>query len=306
MFVLILYIALPLPSLAQEEVKVSVVRADKPGTAVASRIDIYRGGTKIAEPDYRIVGDTAHHFMIEACNEDITFKVALISRQYEYEDKFYPCDTPEVQIPARMYTYIAFLDRKYDGQAWWTQDPVDPLDGGMTADIGGIQVVYADQIEVALAAPESVFSALGELGENNQLALLDALDRGDFGAASFYANENAALALQAGDTLLSTRYGLLSYDAGFRSMGVDPLVAELPLVANDAARDIYVMTPEGEQLMQQYHLQMGRPAPTTWNNTTTRYLMMHSATDSKQDGLKQLRSTEELRAFQINELLDRM
>lgn len=286
--------------------KVWVVRADKPGTAVASRIDIYRDGTKIAEPDYRIVGDAAHHFMIEGCNEDIAFKVARISPQYEYEDKFYPCVTPEVQIPATMYTYITFLEQKYGGQAWWTQDPVGPLDGGMTADIGGMQVVYADQIEVALAAPESVVSALGELGKNNQLALIEALDRGDFGAASFFANENAALALRAGDTLLSTRYGLLSYDAGFRSMGVDPLVAELPLVANDAARDIYVMTAEGEQLMQQYHLQMGRPAPTTWNNTTTRYLMMDRATDFTQDGLKQLRSTEELRAFQINEAQDKM
>jgi len=174
----------------------------------------------------------------------------------------------------------------------------------MAAVKGGMQLVYADQIEVALVAPEIAGSELGEVGARNQVALLEALDRGDFGALSFYANENAALALQAGDSSLSTRYGLLSYDAGFRSMGVDPAVAELPLVANDAARDIYVITSEGEQLMQQYHVQMGRPVPTTWNNATTRHLMMDSATGAPQDGLKQLRSTEELRAFQFNEPAD--
>ncbi len=274
--------------------KVWVHRSDKPGTAVASRIDIYRDGTKIAEPNYKIVGGTDHHFTIDTCTSDITFKVALISHQYEYEDKFYPCDTPEVQIPARMYTYFTYVNQHFGG---WPPD-----EAGL--DVG--YVPYADQIEVALAAPETAGAALGEIGERNQVALLEALDRGDFGAASFYANENAALALQAGNQLLSTHYGTLSYDAGFRGMGVDPSVAELPLVANDAARDIYVMTTEGEQLMQQYHVQMGRPAPTTWNNFTTRNLMIESATAPRQGGLEQLRSTEELRSFQIHETPDRM
>ncbi|KAA8605959.1 hypothetical protein AL037_20920 [Salipiger aestuarii] len=286
-----------------------MVRADKPGMAVASEIDMYLDGKKIPEPDYEKVGNTEHRFTLETCTDKITFKVARISHQYQYEDKFYPCDTPEVQIPVRMYAYAAYVYQHFgDSESSRTQGPLN-LGVSWTsaeADPDLYVVPYADRLQATLAAPEAIGAALGETGEKNQAALLEALEGGDFGAVSFYANENAALALQAGNRLLSTRYGTLSYDAGFRDMGVDPAVADLPLVANDEARDIYVMTPEGEQIMEQYHLQSGRSAPATWSSTTTLQLMMDGTTASRQRGLEQLRSTEELRAYQIPGTPDKM
>ena len=104
----------------------------------------------------------------------------------------------------------------------------------------------------------------------NQAGLIAAMSQNNFGEAAFFANENAALARRAQLSSAAIGYAALSYDTGFRAMGIDPGGSTTPLIALDPSQgSIPVPTAEGLNFLRQYNTQIVEaPNANVWGFTT--------------------------------------
>lgn len=210
-----------------------------------NRVPVYDVGV-------RDEGRKRHVFSLARCEEGYEFQVDVESPFYRIADKFFACDVPEVVVMAETTVFSAFI-----------------LKGGGSS---GPVPAYLNKIEATLRADESVLVGLGEAGQGNHAALLDALDQGDFGAAAFLANENAALARKLKKPELAIGYATLSYDVGFRAMGLDPSGGGKPLVAIDPGQAIPVPTPEGKFVLEKFNSAANARNVDVWSYDTTRAL----------------------------------
>ena len=103
-------------------------------------------------------------------------------------------------------------------------------------------------------------------------ALREALGRGDYATAQSKASEVATYLRLADEERLSLAYSSITYVAGFKAMGVDPLAPENPLVTvvGSPQSSFLVLSPEGRNVLQLYQQKRAiRARPGVWDYRTT-------------------------------------
>lgn len=178
---------------------------------------------------------------------------------------------------------VAILGRFYKGEAPCATDP-SPL---------VISMDFLRDVRIALASYASagqtgfdvntlintLESNLGVLATVSPRAaeveeqLLSALDEGDLARAQGLANEASAILRSSNNLALSQTYSSITYIAGFRAIGIEPLSAENPLVTTigTSAPSSVVLSPAGRSVIEAYQAERGLAARAgVWDGPTAR------------------------------------
>lgn len=242
---------------ASDEITVKVV--SRVGTAefeVPSRVRLITAGQTTATFSRVPSEAKIHVFPLDTCPDGAQFQVEIAHVFYETVEQTdkYDCEQPEVIVLAKLGNVSA--------AAWFTSLP------GQSANFA--EPPYAQRIASTLVTPTDTIVALGSQATENHALMIFAFTEGDLGTAAFFANENAALARNAGSNSLAIGYATASYDFGFRAMGVDPVTPANPLIAIDERQNrIPVLTPDGAAILRTFNNTIGTNDPGTWSNQTT-------------------------------------
>lgn len=273
---MIWFIAGTAPALAEATQKIEIaVEFGQAGQIerLQSKISIFRGDEEVRNAVVETDDNRTYFLPSSLCTEDtvIVFKVSNYHFFRLQQDRL-PCASPSVIAEASsIYTYAAYLER-------FTPSAAAPAYGGT--------------VSAALAAEARSLTALGSVATDNQRALIAALEEGDFGSVAFYANENAYLAHIRGNAPLASAFAALSFDAGYRAMGLDPASTEVPLIAPSGAP---VLTDAGRNLVIRFNSELQTGNTDTWGLGTVAALR-----DLSDPGPQELIALESL--TQIEEL----
>ncbi|KMK67328.1 hypothetical protein [Puniceibacterium sp. IMCC21224] len=270
-FLSILFFGLPIPAsseVVQVWVMVDYLSAPFP---IDSRIEVFKNGQLMGNVKGQQTGMFRYTFDLDTCEGDIRFRVISDSPAFKIDPEYYDCKSPDVMVMAEISTIYASVE--VDAQ---------PQTSG----------IYTQWINTALTTDQAVLAAMGAQANGNQIAIFQALSTGDMGEVAFYANENAALARKAAQTSAALGYATLSYDSGYRAMGLDPESA-VPLVMLDASQNnIPVLTDAGGAILQKFNQTAVTTSSVQWTGATTRALRFIPA-DPQQTGLLQIDSAEQ-------------
>ncbi len=203
----------------------------------------YRNGRELSGITRTEMEDGSFEFDLDGCDDGTLFKVTLTGF-YTVEDEFHPCEAPEMKVAAVMTSF-----QMASGTV-----PVTPS-GAFTLDY--TSVAYASWIQDVVEIDSPTLTAMGPEAIENQAKLIAAMSQYNFGEATFYANENAALARQGNFSSTAIGYAALTFDTGFRAMGIDPGKTAVPLVALDSNQNgIPVPTLEGIDVLKAYNTEL--------------------------------------------------
>lgn len=238
---------------ASDVIKVSIVFGDASfAFPISGDVRLFRNGQELTSVARTKLEDESFEFDLNTCEDGMVFKVTMGSGFFVVEEEFYPCQAPEVQILASMSTFQT------------ASAPTDVF----TVDYSS--VTYGSWIHDAVVVDPNTLAAMGSVAIENQAGLIAAMSQNNFGEAAFFANENAALARRAQLSSAAIGYAALSYDTGFRAMGIDPGGSTTPLIALDPSQgSIPVPTAEGLNFLRQYNTQIVEaPNANVWGFTT--------------------------------------
>src|SRR5690606_6758529 len=109
------------------------------------------------------------------------------------------------------------------------------------------QGFIADIMRTETALPE-----LPTEGRRSVNALYAALATGNYPEAQRHASETAAYLRGIEEVQLSLAYSSITYVAGFRAIGVDPLASENPLVSVGPTPSSFILNKEGRDVLGLY------------------------------------------------------
>ncbi|PCJ04972.1 MAG: hypothetical protein COB16_17170 [Rhodobacteraceae bacterium] len=228
----------------------------------------------------RKLNDNIYAFDQVECSKDIELHVVLKSQIWSVSKEYFDCNQPEVIIKAEMNRYAENL--------WSLPESEASLP------------VYASWMGQVLTDSPVGIAALGSTGAENHAAIIVGLNHRNYGVVAYYANENAALSRQVANSRLALEYATLSYDSGFRAMGLEPSTPEVPLVALDPnQRGIPVPTAVGADFLSQFNTAIGAAHIGLWTNTTTQALRA-LPTDPLQNQLIRLETNDQLDNVEID------
>lgn len=229
-------------------------------------------------------------FDLNTCEDGMSFKATMDSGFFIVEKEFHPCKAPEMKIPAIMSDFNT-------ASAW---NPTTTGTGLAVLTANYSSVTYGSWIREVIEIDSDTLTTMGPAAIRNQAHLISAMSQNQFGEVTFFANENAALARQAKRASAAIGYAALSYDTGFRAMGINPGLSTVPLIALDPSQQsIPVPTPEGLDFLRTYNTEIVRaPDANIWSFDTASSLR---ETGRALDGpLIHLESFDQLNGIQLD------
>jgi hypothetical protein len=242
----------PAMSEAQTEVKVCAHPKGYNTLYRTADITVRRNG-EILQLDAKpiLLEGRCYSITLPVCNEEISIKAASSSDYFGVES----CVSPPPLIKIAM-----------SGDRWRV---LTSAFGAL--EYGAVPGFDTARFQMEIAAAETVIADLPAPAQRAEAALYAALAEGNFSEAQQQANEVSSYLRQAGNDRLSLAYSSITYVAGFRAIGVDPLAVENPLVATMGATSspFVVLSPEGQNVLELYQAERKIPAQVgVWDGPT--------------------------------------
>ncbi|TJZ89707.1 hypothetical protein FA743_18030 [Paracoccus gahaiensis] len=189
-----------------------------------------------------------------------------------------------VDLPAcdAAITIEVNVPRSYSGKSTCSTDPTPMLIAMQANRVEILTAAFADVLGDGLpsfnrqsflaeiARTEAVLPELPAEGRRAVDALYAAIATGNYPEVQRQAAEAAGFLRSVEEERLSLAYSSITYVAGFRAIGLDPLASENPLVTAGPTPSSVVLNEEGRNVLELYQSARAIPAaPGIWDFATT-------------------------------------